>query len=124
MIPIHELGQWIRSGKIIKHLFRYKEACLYTFNWDYTTKPFFVSLALRLLTLGDCRIRDEQGKDLALSIIHFARIFVELTKDLFAKRSLIHKRITEIENISGKIKAQNKTNTEVSNTPNNLMPNN
>ena len=109
--PIHELGQWIRSGKIIKHLFRYKEACLYTFDWNFTTKPFFVSLALRLLTLGDCRIRDEQGKDLTLSIAHFARIFLEFTKDLFAKSSLINKRVSEIEKISKKIKTQNKTKT-------------
>ena len=111
VIPIHELGQWIRSGSIIKHLFRYKEACLYTFNWDFTTKPFFVSLALRLLTFGDCRIRDEQGKDLSLSITHFARTFLEFTKDLLAKASLINKRINEVKIISKKIKSQSKAKT-------------
>jgi len=83
VIPIHELGQWIRTGAIIKHLFRYKEACLYTFNWDFTTKPFLVSLALRLLTLGDCRIRDEQGKNLPVSITHFSKLFLVFTKDFF-----------------------------------------
>jgi len=109
VVPIHELGQWIRTGAILKHLFRYREACLYTFNWDFTTKPFFVSLALRLLTLGDCRIRDEQGKDLSISITHFAQTFLKFTKDFLAKASLIKKRINEMSSISEKIKNQNKT---------------
>ncbi len=109
VVPIHELGQWIRTGSIIKHLFRYKEACLYTSNWDFTTKPFLVSLALRLLTFGDCRIRDEQGKNLPMSITHFAQIFLKFTKDFSAKASLIKKTIDEVNSISEKIKTQNKT---------------
>ena len=108
VIPIHELGQWIRTGAILKHLFRYKEASLYTFNWEFTTKPFFVSLALRLLTLGDCRIRDEQGRSLSLSITHFARLFIEFAKDLLSKGSLIHKRASEIKIIAQKIRSRNE----------------
>ncbi len=108
VVPIHELGQWIRTGAIIKHLFRYKEACLYTFNWDFTTKPFLVSLALRLLTLGDCRIRDEQGKSLPVSITHFAKLFLVFTKDFFTKTSLINRRINEVKDIPGKFKTQSK----------------
>ena len=111
VVPIHELGQWIRTGVILKHLFRYKEACLYTFDWDVTTKPFLVSLALRLLTLGDCRIRDEQGKNLPISLTHFVQTFLQFTKDFFAKASLINKRISEVNSISEKIKNQNKTKT-------------
>lgn len=109
VVAIHELGQWIRTGAIIKHLFRYQEACLYTFNWNFTTKPFLVSLALRLLTLGDCRIQDEQGKALSVSFAHFARTFFEFTKDFLAKGSLIKKTIAEMEKISAKIKTRNKT---------------
>ena len=111
VIPIHKLGQWIRTGAIIKHLFRYKEACLYTFNWDLTTKPFLVSLALRLLTLGDCRIRDEQEKNLPISIRHLAQTFLEFIKDFFAKGLLIKETINKIISISEKIKAQTRSKT-------------
>jgi glycosyltransferase involved in cell wall biosynthesis len=110
VVPIHELGQWIRSGTIIKHLFRYKEACLYTFNWDFTTKPLLVSLALRLLTLGDCRIRDEQGKDFPISIRHFAQTFLKFAKDFLAKVSFINKTMDEVDKISKTINTQHKTN--------------
>jgi glycosyltransferase involved in cell wall biosynthesis len=117
VVPIHELGQWIRTGTIIKHLFRYREACLYTFNWDFATKPFLVSLTLRLLTFGDCRIRDEQGKNLSLSITHFAQIFLEFIKDFFAKRSLIKKRTHEINNIAEKIKTRKTKTSKLSDPP-------
>jgi glycosyltransferase involved in cell wall biosynthesis len=111
VVPIQELGQWVRTGAILKRLFRYKEACLYTFNWDFTTKPFLVSLALRLLTLGDCRIRDEQGKDLPVSLTHFGRTLLEFTKDFLAKASLINKRTNEVRSISKTIESQSKTKT-------------
>jgi len=107
VIPIHELGQWIRTGVILKHLFRYKEACLYTFNWNFTTKPFLVSLALRLLTWGDCRIRDEQGKDIPISITHLAHTFFVLAKDMFGKASLLRKIIYEVNSILEKFQTQN-----------------
>jgi glycosyltransferase involved in cell wall biosynthesis len=108
-VPIHELGQWIRTGAIIKHLFRYKEACLYTFNWDFTTKPFLVSLALRLLTLGPCHIRDEDGKNFPVSLAHLTQTFLECTKDLFSKSSLIQKTTHQINNIFKTNKIENKT---------------
>ena len=108
VVPIHVLGQWIRTGSIIKHLFRYKEARLYTFSWDFTTKPFLVSLALRLLSYGDCRIQDEQGKDLPITIAHFAEIFTEFIKDLLKKVSFINKTINEINVISAKNRTQSK----------------
>ena len=109
VVPIHELGQWIRTGAIIKHIFRYKEACLYTFDWNFTTKPFLVSLILRLLTFGDCRILDEQGKNLPLSIKHFAHATLEFIKDFLAKASFIKKITNEINSISETIKTQNTT---------------
>lgn len=108
VVPIHELGQWIRTGSIIKHLFRYKEARLYTFSWDFTTKPFLVSLALRLLSYGGCRIQDEQGKDLPITIAHFAETFSEFIKDLLKKGSFIKKTKNEINDISAKIRTQSK----------------
>lgn len=108
VIPIHELGQWIRSGSIIKHLFRYKEACLYTFDWNFTTKPFFVSLALRLLTFGDCRIRDEQGKDSSVSITHLIQAFFALIKDSLKKGSLTQQVIDTLNSISKKNAAKNR----------------
>lgn len=109
VVPIHELGQWIRTGAILKHLFRYKEARLYTYSWDLTTKPFFVSLALRLLTLGPCCIQDEQGKIISVSIQHLTQAFLELTKDLFAKSSVIQKTDLQINSILKINKTKSRT---------------
>ena len=60
-ITTGELGSWVRSGKFLSHLFKYREACLLTFQHNLPTRPFLCALTLKLLSPRKCFFKDTQG---------------------------------------------------------------
>jgi glycosyltransferase involved in cell wall biosynthesis len=98
-ISVNALGDWFRSGKIIKHLFRYNSATLYTNNWDMASKPLLITLALHSLTLGICRIEEENGRVTPVSIPFFYLLFINFIKDYLKKSRYLRQKQEEIDTL-------------------------
>ena len=99
-IPINELGDWLRSGKILKHLFRYNSATLYTNNWKLASKPFLTSLALRSLTLRICQVEEENGRMTTISIGFLYSLFINFIKDFLNKSRYLRQKQKEVDTLS------------------------
>lgn len=56
-----EVRGWIKTGKIFKHLFRYREATLLVYDLQVVPKPFISSLLIKLLGKNSW-ISDEKGQ--------------------------------------------------------------
>jgi len=81
LITTGELGQWVRSGKILSQLFRYKEAYLFVSQYHLVNRPFLCALALRLVCRGKCLFKDIHGKTKPITWITLCRLFVGYLKD-------------------------------------------
>ncbi len=96
-ISVKALGDWFRSGKIIKHLFRYNSATLYTNNWELASKPLLITLALRSLTLRTCRIEEENGRVTPVSIPFLYSLLINFIKDFLKKSRYLRQKQEEID---------------------------
>jgi glycosyltransferase involved in cell wall biosynthesis len=105
-IRISELGRWFKSGQILKHLFRYKKATLYTNNWSLTTKPLLSTLAVRTLTLGTGQIEDENGQIIPISANLLFSLLINFFKDFLKKTKYLQEKHREVEVLSQKKSAQ------------------
>jgi len=99
IITIQELGLWIKSGKFMKHLFKYKDATVLLTHWKLTSKPLILSLAARLLTFGKCRIKDDQGFVLPINVSLLSLLFFNFFKDLFNRTHSLRKKKLEIKKL-------------------------
>ena len=97
MVSVRELGDWFRSGKIIKHLFRYNSATLYTNNWKLTSKPLLITLALRSLTLGICQVEEEYGRVMPISIALLYSLLRNFIKDFLKRSRYLRQKREEID---------------------------
>ena len=99
-IPVNELGGWFRSGKIIKHLFRYSSATLYTNNWKLTSKPLLITLALRSLTLGICQVEEENGRIIPVSTTFLYSLLMNFIKDFLKRTRYLRQKEKEINSLT------------------------
>ena len=106
IIPIRELGQWVKSGKIIKYLFKFQDATIYTYRLEYITKRFLTSIAVRLLTFGRCQLLDEENKSSEITIPFIIKLFFRFIIDLAKKPFFVGRLTKKIESLSEKIKNQ------------------
>jgi glycosyltransferase involved in cell wall biosynthesis len=70
---VDRLQQWLRSGAIASHLFRYDEARLLTHRLETIGRPLKLGLLLRALSRGRCYVEDQQGRQRTLSVGTLAR---------------------------------------------------
>lgn len=100
MVSVRELGILFRSGKVFKHLFRYNSATLYTNNWNLTSKPLLITLALRSLTFGICHIEEENGRVTPVSIAFLCSLLIDFFKDFLKKPKYLRKKWEEIDTLT------------------------
>jgi len=81
VMTIGDLGDWIRSGKIISHLFRYKEAVFYVSHYLQIIRPFLCFLALKLICRGDCYVQDIKGNRYPITLSLLVSHFFEFLKE-------------------------------------------
>ncbi|MCB4756459.1 MAG: glycosyltransferase [Elusimicrobia bacterium] len=81
LIDFKELKTWIRNGSLIKKLFRYRKVELITYRLGLLPKPFLTCLLLRSLTIGDCRLKDKQNHEQAVTFALVFRLFRHLLMD-------------------------------------------
>lgn len=99
VITFEELRSLVLSGKIFKHLFRYKEVEFITYRMNYMSYPLLTSVLLRLLSRKMAYIRDEEGNSYAVSIIFILTKLRILVKDYIGKESLLKAVSHEVDNL-------------------------
>jgi len=103
LIDFDELKRWIRTGRLLKHLFRYKRVELFTYKITTLPKPFLTAAFLFMLSRGICIWRDEQDNELRVTfrtLFYFAKLLITS----FRKRAqtLSHVR-NEVNSLSKEI---------------------
>ena len=96
VITLDELKRWVLSGAIVNHFFRYEEVHLLTYRIDFIPKPFFIALLLRLLSFGDCSVKDDQGQIRSITIRALVELLLKFQKDFFKKSGLIKRVNNEV----------------------------
>lgn len=106
VITYHELRHQVLKGKIIKHLFRYREARLLTYRLEFLSKPFATAIALRLLSFKTPYFEDEQGRHSAITIHILSKFFWQLIRDSAKKPTLIRQISAEVKELYNKYASQ------------------
>ena len=80
-MTIGDLGDWVRSGKIISHLFRYKEVAFHVSQYHQIIRPFLCFLFLKLICRGKCYVQDSQGFRQPITLLSLIKYFFEFIKE-------------------------------------------
>ena len=81
VMTIGDLGDWVRSGKIISHLFRHKEVAFYVSQYQQIIRPFLCFLFLKLVCRGNCYVQDAEGCRHPITLFSLIKHFFEFLKD-------------------------------------------
>lgn len=100
IIHIRQLGRWIRKGKIFRHLFRYKEAGVFTSDLKKMPRPFLIALSTRLLSRKTCFIQDEQGITQPITIFFLCQLFFRYLVGFIRKTFILQMKYREIPSLS------------------------
>lgn len=95
-VSFHELRSWIRSGEIIKHLFRYRDSTMLTYDLRLIAKPFASALLMRCLTWGKCIRTDSKGVSQEITVSLLFSLLRKLFVEFFKKHRLIKKIQSQI----------------------------
>ena len=117
IITTGELGRWIRSGKVLLKLFRYKGVCLVTSQYHQLTRPFLLALTLKLLSRGKCLFKETRGTDRPITFITLFLLFFDFVRDLIQIPFILnrhHKTVKNLESINFK---DNATPLELTHPP-------
>ncbi len=85
VVSFDELKQWLKSGKIWGHLFRYDEAVMVTADLRLIAKPFVTTLLLWLLARKRTVMRDDRGAVQEVGIGVLLSLFRKFMKDFRGK---------------------------------------
>lgn len=97
LVTFEEIRDWIVKGTFVKHIFRYSEARLFTYNLDFVAKPFLNAVLLRLMSRGRCYIEDELGRCRAVSVFLILILLCKLIRDFIKKPILLYRVNREIK---------------------------
>jgi glycosyltransferase involved in cell wall biosynthesis len=81
VITIGDLGDWVRSGKIISHLFRYKEVVFHVSDYRQIIRPFLCFLFLKLVCRGNCYVQDTKENHQPITLFLLISHFFEFLKE-------------------------------------------
>ncbi|MFH1539289.1 MAG: glycosyltransferase family 4 protein [bacterium] len=98
-VGMEEFKRWIRSGAILRRLFRYSEARLLTPRIEYITKPLMKAFFLRLLSFGTCCFEDETGRRERITIFVLAGLLWRFVRDSTRKPAFTGRIIREVERL-------------------------
>ena len=99
-ITFEELIQEFKTGRIIKRLFRYRDAELLTARNDAVVHPFATAFMLRVLSHRYCRFRDERNQCLSITWMALLRLFFRLLRDALFKYPFLARIKREIRFLS------------------------
>lgn len=89
-VEFEKIISWIKTGRVIKHLFRYHEVRLRLSRFDILPAPFITSLILRALSHGKCQFENsETGESILVTMNLIRQFFIKFCKDFFHKKELL-----------------------------------
>jgi glycosyltransferase involved in cell wall biosynthesis len=80
-MTIGDLGDWVRSGKVISHLFRHKEVAYYVSHYQQVIRPFLCFLFLKLICRGNCYVQDAEGCRHSITLLSLIKHFFKFIKE-------------------------------------------
>jgi glycosyltransferase involved in cell wall biosynthesis len=86
----------LRSGRLLRHLFRYQEARILTHRLETIGRPLKLALFLRALSRGRCYVEDEGGRQRPLTMPLIARWAWQAMREPFGKQALLGSARTEV----------------------------
>lgn len=89
----------LRSGALLRHVFRYEQARILTHRLETIGRPLKLALFLRALSRGGCYIEDEGGRRRSLSMPLIARWAWQAVREPFRKHALIDAAKAEVVNL-------------------------
>ena len=118
IIRIQDLGKWIKSGHIIYNLFRYRESILYVYSWPLVTEPFSTALAVRFLSRGKSKIRNESGSELSINLFFILKLFTRYVLGLLKRPVFLYRKKHAVKSLIRFNSSENaSTSLELKNTP-------
>ena len=80
-INIGNLGDWVRSGEIISHLFHYNRSVYHVSDYRQIIRPFLCFLTLKLISRGKCYVQDIKGNRHPITLFLLISHFFEFLKE-------------------------------------------
>lgn len=98
-ISSSEIKQWVKTGEIFKHIFRYEEAILEAYDMRLIAKPFAASLLLKILARKKSTIRDRNGLSKRVSFGMVCRLFGRLARDYCSRGKFLKNVTSEVKRL-------------------------
>ncbi len=99
-ISFDELKSWVRSGKIFKYFFRFKNATLLIYDFKTFSKPFIFSLVMWSLARGKTVRKDCKGDLEVINLSCLIFLLIKLLKKFFKRRTFFRKIESEITHLT------------------------
>jgi glycosyltransferase involved in cell wall biosynthesis len=99
-VSFAQVKQWVKTGEIFKHLFRYDQATLQAYDLQLIPKPFALALLVQLLSRNKSVLIDQKGVAKEVSVSLLLKLFCNLLKDFFSKNRFLKQicqKIKELE---------------------------
>lgn len=84
VLTFQELKSWVKSARVLIHLFRYREVVLQTYDLRLIGKPFLLALVTKLLSRGKCFWEDTRNVKVEVTFVRLLsllnQLFVEFCK--------------------------------------------
>jgi glycosyltransferase involved in cell wall biosynthesis len=96
-----ELFHELLRGRILKRLFRYREAVARTGYLPAISRPTVTAILLRLLSRGTCRWEDEEGAAERITLARLGRLMLRWVRDAFARPGFLRAIEREIGELAG-----------------------
>jgi glycosyltransferase involved in cell wall biosynthesis len=80
-IPFTVVRDWIRTGTILRHVFRYRDVRLQTQILELMPRPLVTALVVRALSRGRATIEDEYGRTQGIGPVLLTRLLRDAVRD-------------------------------------------
>lgn len=93
------LSAMIRSGRVLRHLFRYRSARYLAHGLDYRPVPFKGAVAMRILTTGPAWFEDIHGGRSKVTVGYVVRALGRYLRELYERRTLLERAVQALERL-------------------------
>jgi len=91
VIALDELEGWVKSGRVLAAVRRYRESRMLVYRLESSGRPLPASLALRWMTRGAVRIEDERGRTRPIAVGTLARWVGQVAAEPFKIDALLRR---------------------------------
>lgn len=102
MVTVDRLHTALRSGELLRHVLRYRDARIRTHRLETIGRPLKLALLMRLLSHGQCIVEDEAGHQRPLTLPLIARWSWQSIREPFTKAGLLAGKAREVEALTAR----------------------